>query len=246
LFSDSNPSTGLEFTVEVERLYAGLMAFAAETAAPGLGGKLLYAGELDDVGRGLLVAASICGAASLAATASSEHGKQAMRDGIADFLVNSLDEALRILKNEVRKRETAAVCVTAPPEALAHEMRERGVAPDLTRATVDTPAAAAGALLAWRVESAPAQWLPKLDAIASECLDANPGPGIDAARRWLRQSPRYLGRLAQGWRVLRCSPDAGIEFAGRVRAAALPVDVEIDVNLGGQVIRIAATQRESA
>ena len=54
--------------------------------------------------------------------------KQAIRDGVADFLVNSLDEALRILKNQLRKRETVAVCVGLAPADVEREMKERGVA----------------------------------------------------------------------------------------------------------------------
>ena len=60
---------------------------------PSLGGKLLYAGELDAEARALLVAANIAGAASLAASADAAARKQAMRDGVVDFLVTSLDEA---------------------------------------------------------------------------------------------------------------------------------------------------------
>jgi hypothetical protein len=51
----------------------------------------------------------------------------------ADFLVTSLDEALRILKNEIRKREAVAVCVAAAPRPWRCEMLERGVLPDLLR-----------------------------------------------------------------------------------------------------------------
>ncbi len=49
------------------------------------------------------------------------------------------------------------------------------------------------ALVTWSVASDQAQWLPRLDAIALDCLDADEW----AARRWLRLAPRYLGRLAQ-------------------------------------------------
>ena len=66
-------------------------------------------------GRALVVAANIAGAATLAATADRAAQKQALRDGVADFLVTSLDEALRILKNQLRKRETVAVCVALRP-----------------------------------------------------------------------------------------------------------------------------------
>ena len=99
------------------------------TQNPSLGGKLLYAGELDGSGRVLVVAGNVAGAASLAATAIQRAQKQAIRDGVVDFLVNSLDEALRILKNEIRKRETVAVCMGAAPEAVEREMPERGVLP---------------------------------------------------------------------------------------------------------------------
>ncbi len=163
---------------------------------------MLYAGELDRESRALIVAANIAGAASLAATADSAAQKQAIRDGVADFLVTSLDEALRILKNEIRKRETVAVCVAAAPQAVEREMLERGVLPDLLRpGSASSPAFATflsqGAqqiqlsdldenqtLLAWSVASAPAQWLPKLDAIALECLE----------KIWVPQVSIRLGR----------------------------------------------------
>ena len=122
----------LEFARKVERLYAGLMTSADPGGGePRLGGRLLYAGALDAEGRALVVAGNIAGAATLAATANPAAQKQAIHDGVVDFLVTSLDEALRILKNESRKRETVAVCVGAEPDAVEREMLERGVEPDL-------------------------------------------------------------------------------------------------------------------
>ena len=123
------PFDALNFALAVERFYTALVATAnADTAAqdplanselePGLGGKLLYAGLLDEVGRNLVVAANIAGAATLAASPDPAAQKQAVRDGVVDFLVTSLDEALRILKNEIRKHETVAVCVAAAPDDL--------------------------------------------------------------------------------------------------------------------------------
>ena len=114
------------FALQVERFYAvlirtaGAPGLASETwdPEPSLGGKLLYAGQLDEEARALLVAANIAGAASLAASADAAARKQFMRDGVVDFLVTSLDEALRILKNEIRKREPVAVCVALEPETV--------------------------------------------------------------------------------------------------------------------------------
>jgi hypothetical protein len=116
------------FIAEVEQAYARLMC-----NQPSLGGKLLYAGELDEPGRALACAANIAGAATLAASANQAARKQAMREGIVDFLVTSLDEALRILKNQIRKREPVSVCVGAATEVVEREMQERGVLPDLVR-----------------------------------------------------------------------------------------------------------------
>ena len=236
---DPNEPAAFPFILQVERLYAALIACADAGSGlhgePGLGGKLLYAGELDGDGRALLVAGNIAGAASLGATADAAAQKQAVWDGVADFLVTSLDEALRILKNEIRKREPVAVCVAAAPDAVEREMLERGVAPDLLRPADSFPEHSpfvsqgarrielvapeeSHALLLWHVAAAPAIWMPRLDAIAFDCLSRDSSPAAWAARRWLRLAPRYLGRMAQGVRVLDCAPEAQREFAARVQA----------------------------
>ncbi|MGD0832521.1 MAG: hypothetical protein ABR907_16425 [Terracidiphilus sp.] len=260
---DPIESAAYEFTAQVERFYAGLMRAATRVAEvsplrpgnhdshsrqePNLGGKLLYAGQLDAEARALIVAANIAGAASLTATADSATAKQAMRDGVVDFLVTSLDEALRILKNEIRKREAVAVCVAVTPDLLEEQMRQRGVAPDLLRQTriaasphhravpIEPLSAQQGQyIIAWSAATAPALWLPKLDVIALSCIDSEDG----ATRRWLRQAPRYLGRMAQGLRLLRCTePTAGIlraQIQQRVECSEIQIPVELVINLDGQ------------
>jgi hypothetical protein len=239
--------TLLDFTLEVERLYAGLLRLASTPSdgEPSLGGKLLYAGELNSQGRALMVAGNISGVASLAATADHSAQKLAIRDGVADFLVNSLDEALRILKNEIRKREAVAVCVAADPRAVECEMQERGVLPDLlppvsfaeslsSDSFTDgiprielSPAQANEVLVVWRVAAAPAQWLPKIDALAMESLNKQ----AYASRRWLRLAPRYLGRLAQGLRMLHCEPGVANEFVARVRRAVESGEIGVEVEM---------------
>jgi hypothetical protein len=249
---DPKLTAAFDLSLQVERCYAALMQAAAAGSSPrvqpDLGGKLLYAGELDGDGRALIVAANIAGAATLGATANADVQKQAVRDGVVDFLVTSLDEALRILKNEIRKRQTVAVCVAGSPEVVEREMLERGVLPDLLR-----PGAAAvpehapflsqgaqqiqllsleknSALLTWRVAAAPAQWLPKLDDLAMNCLQDEDG----AARRWLRLTPRYLGRLAQGVRLVRCDEETAQRFLRQAREQVehgeFGVPVEIRLN----------------
>ena len=212
---------------------------------------LLYVGELDEHGRALMVAANIAGAASLAATADTAAQKQAIRDGVADFLVTNLDEALRILKNEIRKHEPVAVCVAASPASIEQEMLDRGVLPDLIRAPGSagsvgisfsfegSPGAVAPlgpaqdeSLLTWSIDEAPAKWLPQLDAIAMDCLASDESSSAQIARRWLRLAPRYLGRLAGNVRVLRCPTIAAHAIAERMRASVqvgeIPVRVRIN------------------
>ncbi len=230
------------FILQVERLYAALLPPGPDL---GLGDKLLYAAELDAQGRALVVAGNIAGAATLAATADPAAQRQAIREGIVDFLVTSLNEALRILKNEIRKCETVAVCVGASPESVEREMRQRGVLPDLlppsaaglpdlasfliqgSRAVELADAEAAQALLVWSVASAPALWLPKLDAIAGECL----GPQEWLARRWLRLAPRYLGRPAQAARLLRCNEKIALEFIEQARQHVERAEIAVQVEM---------------
>jgi urocanate hydratase len=241
----SHLPASFQFPFEVERLYAGLILAvnpqSISDSEPGLGGKLLYAGELDQQGRALVVAGNIAGAASLAATADLVAPKQAIRDGVADFLVTSLDEALRILKNEIRKREAVAVCVALAPHAVERQMLERGVLPDLlapgagpecapflsqgARLVEPVDAGESQTLLTWAVASSPAQWMPRLDAIAL----GNLGPADWPARRWLRLAPRYLGRLAQGIRLLRCDEQTASRFQHQVRQAVAAGEIGVPV-----------------
>jgi hypothetical protein len=232
------PEQLIEQLAVVEGFYSSLMRQAkrregaVECAEPGLGGQLLYAGVLDQAGSALATAGNVAGAATLAATANPDAQRQAVREGVVDFLVNSLDEALRILKNEIRKREPVAVCVGREPEEVERAMLERGVRPDLlaeagkllrgvdlrdreTRMVRTEPVEPTQARLAWSVAEMRAQWMPKLDALAENCLDVEDY----AARRWLRHAPRYVSRLARGVRVLRCSPSAAQAMIARTRNA---------------------------
>ena len=264
---DPIASAALDFTLQVERLYAGLIRSGnyGTSAEPGLGGTLLYAGELDDNGRALLIGGNIAGAATLAATADPAAQKQAIRDGVADFLVNNLDEALRILKNEIRKSEAVAVCLAAAPQTVEREMLERGVLPDLLpqhfspdstahlwqSARRIEPAQVEDnlAIVNWSVAASQAQWLPKLDVIAMDCLRTSAEPETGVALRWLRLAPRYLGRLAQGVRVLRCQPADAKAFVSRAQNAVecgeIGVEVQIDLNNDEKVIRFQPSPRSS-
>ena len=183
-----------------------------------MGGRLLYAGNLDPASSRLMRAANIAGAASLAVSADAAVQRQAIREGVADFLVTSLDEALRILKNEIRKRQAVAVCIAESPEKIMREMVERGVQPDLLAPSAEE-ADVFLARGAWRVEARPqpegrkflvveipavwAQRIAAFDALLAESVAA-----VDYAnRRWLCLSPRYLGPAARRLRSMECDEE---------------------------------------
>ena len=188
--------------------------------ATGRGGVLLYAGEPDETGCCLLRAASIAGAASLAASADGALLRKAMRAGAIDFVVTTLDEALRILKNEVRKRQPVAVGVQAAPAEVVRAMVERGVQPDLlwmegadapelaaAFATLEARGArrvergAAPAEADFQIAPVPTQWTQR--SAAFDALLVESVPAEDAiSRRWLRLAPRYLDARTRGVRGL--------------------------------------------
>ena len=194
----------------IHELYRGLAPWL--DPENGLGGRLLYAAELDDPGCRLVRAANIAGAASLAAAPSPAQQRQIIREGVADFLVTDLSEALRILKNEIRKRQPVAVAVAATPESLAAEMLSRGVQPDLLPPASAESLAAFIALGAEPVEPAPLPPGSELliltgppEGFEAQALDLIPASDY-ANRRWLRLSPRYLGPRARRLRFLLCDP----------------------------------------
>ena len=208
-------------------------ADAAPAPSPGLGGMLLYAGELDEDGRAVVMAGNIAGAASLCATVNELAQKRAVRDGIIDFLVNSLDEALRILKNEIRKQSPVAVCIASAPAEIESQMAERGVVADILRpdggAAGSTPDDAA--LVSWSVSREPARWMPKLDALAVECGAHLP----ETTRRWLEMSPRYLGRLAQSFHLVLADQAFSARFVEQAMAlegGAIPLKLQFSYRGG--------------
>lgn len=246
---DLHAAGELAFLSDVVDFYCSLISYAATgpdaDAEPSLGGRLLYAGRLREKERALLVAANVAGAASLAASDDAAAPRQAIRDGVVDFAVTNLDEALRILKNEVRKRETVAVCVGTRSEAVEAEMGERGVAADMIAGWLDSakalapeakiiepvPADDSRALLTWRVATAPAQWLSRLDRFVLDCLDADAW----VERRWVRLAPRFLGRMTKGVRGVRCDVTVALKFVARTEQAMVRCEIGVPTEI--QVIR---------
>ena len=96
-----------------------------------LSGKLVVTGGLGGMGGAQPLAATMNGAAFLGIDVDPERIKRRVKTGYCDVLVTSLDEALRILKNAVRKREAASVGLVGNCADLIPELAKRGVVPDV-------------------------------------------------------------------------------------------------------------------
>src|ERR1700722_3482632 len=107
-------------------------AAAAEKSFHGdLAGKLIVSGGMGGMGGGELLAATSTGAAFLGIDVDAERIKKRLKTGYCDFMVTTLDEALRILKNAVRKKENVSVGLVGNCADMIPELAERGVVPDI-------------------------------------------------------------------------------------------------------------------
>ena len=96
-----------------------------------LEGKLIVSGGMGGMGGAQPLAATMTGAAFLGVEVDPERIKKRLRTGYCDFMVNSLDEALRILKNAVRKKEAVSVGLVGNCADVIPELAARGVVPDI-------------------------------------------------------------------------------------------------------------------
>src|SRR5450755_1275478 len=96
-----------------------------------LSGKLIVSGGMGGMGGAQPLAATMTGAAFLGIDVDPERIKKRLKTGYCDFLVTSLDEALRILKNAVRKKENVSVGLVGNCADIIPELAERGVVPDI-------------------------------------------------------------------------------------------------------------------
>ncbi|HEX3436092.1 MAG TPA: hypothetical protein VHT24_04925 [Pseudacidobacterium sp.] len=210
--------------------------------APEPGGLLVFYGELDTHGMAIAAASNIAGSASLGVDMQAERVKLALRNGICDFMVNSLDEALRILKNEIRKKQPVAVGLVGDPDRVVAEMIERGVQPDLVvpgglgshefakggaKFLTDTMLAADSIAVRWSVAQEPAEWLPRVDAAVIEALGDSSGPRT----KWLRAAPRYLQKNLSRERFVRMSGAELARFTALLREHLRSGDITVPVTV---------------
>jgi hypothetical protein len=247
-------------TEERVRMHYGPLCAAAQThfGAGALGGRLILIDGLRAEGDALLLAASIAGAAALVLEPGPEAVRYAVRNGIVDFAVTTLDEALRILKNEVRKQQPIAVLLEHCPEDSLAGLMERGAQPDMIRwaaASADAetlrlrgarpvpepgPTAAWSNVdrVVWRAGDGGSAALRQVDLLAAQVL-----PDHDTARQnWIGRAPRYLHRAMRLERCVTMSDAeaavflAALEERAHQNALAAPVEVESR----GQIRRFAS------
>ncbi len=185
-------------------------------AAGSLHGQLLLLSDPRRTG-----AARLLGGAVLLALPTESEAKAAMQAGLCDFVVTSLDEALRILKNEVRRQAPVGVCLRAALPELQQWCVERGVQPEFVDAAEPTleargarqvrwPAAleAGEALVRWELPTGAGRTLEALDRLVLRML-----PEADRERRrWVEHAPATFGRIFRRTRALPLKLDETAEL----------------------------------
>ncbi|MFZ0794200.1 MAG: urocanate hydratase [Candidatus Korobacteraceae bacterium] len=96
-----------------------------------LEGKLIVSGGMGGMSGAQPLAATMTGACYLGIEVDPERIKKRLRTGYCDHMVNSLDEALRIIKNAVRNKENISVGLVGNCGDIIPELAERGVVPDI-------------------------------------------------------------------------------------------------------------------
>ena len=111
--------------------YETFAAAARKHFQGNLAGKLIASGGMGGMGGAQPLAATLNGAAFLGIDVDPERIKRRVKAGYCDVMVNDLDEALRILKNAVRKQEATSVGLVGNCADLIPALARRGVVPDL-------------------------------------------------------------------------------------------------------------------
>jgi urocanate hydratase len=115
----------------VQGTYQTFAAAADKHFGGDLAGRLIVSGGMGGMGGAQPLAATMAGAAFLGIDVDVERIKRRLKSGYCDILVNDLDEAVRILKNAVRKKEAVSVGLVGNCADVIPELARRGIVPDL-------------------------------------------------------------------------------------------------------------------
>lgn len=215
------------------RKYLQLQSIAAERFSGTLAGHLVLCVGFGVSGAELALATTMSGGVFLGIDPDPHQLKTAVRDGACDFMVNALGEALRVLKNELRKRTPLSVGLLGVPFDILSAMVERSVQPDLIADTFPretregkyrsalirmaergaevlaeppTPEGLAPSEVIWT--AATQQDLRRMDNLALELLP----PEDRIRRRWLEQAGGSFHRHVPPERVLHLRPEERTHF----------------------------------
>ena len=224
--NDANPASAVPQQSATYKKYLSL-----HTKNAPLAGALLLCLDMNTAGAEWAMAATIAGAAFLGIDAQMQRLKLAQQNQACDFVVNSLDEALRILKNEIRKRQPIAVGLLGNAEEILQMLGERGVQPEFLIRSENQASTRAMQLLIQRgaqwlgapaAPHEPVQWtvddardLPQIDALIATILPAEDS----IRRRWLLHAPACFVRQRPSQRVLTLTAQ---EISAVVHAMELP------------------------
>jgi urocanate hydratase len=111
--------------------YETFAAAAQQHFGGSLTGKLVVTGGMGGMGGAQPLAATMNGGAFLGIDVDGERIKRRVKSGYCDVMVTSLDEALRLLKNAVRKGEATSVALVGNCADVIPELAKRGIVPDV-------------------------------------------------------------------------------------------------------------------
>src|SRR5580698_5001022 len=96
-----------------------------------LAGKLIVSGGMGGMGGAQPLAATMTGAAFLGIDVDPERIRKRLKTGYCDFMATTLDEALRVLKDAMQKKQNVSVGLVGNCADVIPELAERGVVPDI-------------------------------------------------------------------------------------------------------------------
>jgi len=229
-------------------------------AVDGMAGLLLTCVGFGLEGAELALATAISGGTFLGIDPSTEHLKAAVRNGSCDFMVNTLDESLRVLKNELRKKKALSVGLLGEASPILSAMIERGVQPDLVAEPEASQTETArlhqpmlhifierGAIqvethvtnrsqpsgfveVAWTASSLAD--LRRMDELALQQLPADDS----IRRRWLQQAPGYFHRQRPLQRVLGMQSEEVTRLAEALKNAISAGEIQSPATLVRQTV----------
>src|SRR5271165_6827248 len=111
--------------------YETFAALARKHYSGSLKGRIVLTSGLGGMGGAQPLAITMNEGVALCIDVDAERIKRRVKTGYCDVMVNDLDEALRILKNAVRKGEATSVGLVGNCADLIPAMAKRGVVPDV-------------------------------------------------------------------------------------------------------------------